>query len=237
MEAFLRKRALVFYWIILLIHCILQHYHSTFVAVTKPFLLPLLILYLFLRDDNIGSPLPKFIFYIGLFLAFFGDVLLILINDTFFLSGMIAFMLMNLAYSISFFMINPLRVRKFLPALVTFLLIGFLGYYFFDFLKDELGDYAMPIIVYMITLSVMAVAAVNMVISQDYSGAAIKYLVPGALVFIIENILVALNKFHWNTNKDIFVIVMITYAIAQYLMVRGIESIFLTNRAAGKTAV
>src|SRR3569623_44433 len=125
MEAFLRKRVLIIYWIVLLIHCILQHYHTTYVAISLPFLLPFLFLYLFLHDDNIGSPAPKFIFYIGLFLAYFGDVLLILINDTFFLSGMIAFMLMNITYSISFLLMTPIRLKKILPALLTFIALFF----------------------------------------------------------------------------------------------------------------
>lgn len=231
MEAFLRKRVILIYWIILLIHCILQHYHSTYVAVTKPFLLPLLILYLFLRDDNIGSPAPKFIFYIGLFLAFFGDVLLILINDTFFLSGMIAFMLMNITYSISFFLITPLRLKTILPALLTGILLVVLGYYFYHFLEDDLGDYRMPIIAYMITLSVMITASVNLVTNPEHQKSAIRYLVPGAIVFLVENTLVALNKFHYDRNKDIFVVVMITYGLAQFLMVTGIENIFLKKKA------
>jgi uncharacterized membrane protein YhhN len=232
MEAFLRKRVLIIYWIVLLIHCILQHYHTTYVAITKPFLLPLLILYLFLHDDNIGSPAPKFIFYIGLFLAFFGDVLLILINDTFFLSGMIAFMLMNITYSISFLLMTPIRLKKILPALLTFIALFFIGYYFYGFLKDDLGDYSMPIVAYMITLSIMVTASVNLVTNTVYQKSAIRYLVPGAIVFVIENVLVAFNKFHYNRDKDVFVIVMITYGVAQFLMVTGISDIYLKKKPA-----
>ncbi len=58
------------------------------------------LLYLLLTDKNIGKPTGKLFFDKGLTLAFFGDVFFITINDTFFLTGMIACMLMNIFYSI-----------------------------------------------------------------------------------------------------------------------------------------
>jgi hypothetical protein len=39
--------------------------------------------------------------------------------------------------------------------------------------------------------------------------------------------LVAVNRFHYNSNKDIYVLVMISYATAQYLFARGIEKAFI----------
>jgi uncharacterized membrane protein YhhN len=112
MEEFLNKRLLTIYWIVLLVHCTFQFFVLPYRAVTKPMLVPLLLTYLLLKDGNIGKPIGKSIFYIGLFLAFFGDVLLIIINDTFFLAGMIAFMLMNIFYSISFHLSQQAEVEK-----------------------------------------------------------------------------------------------------------------------------
>jgi len=222
MEEFLHKRILTIYWIILLVHCVFQFFVLPYRAITKPMLVPLLITYILLNDGNIGKPIGKSMFYIGLFLAFFGDVLLILINDTFFLSGMIAFMLMNIFYSISFLYLQRLNLRKILPFAATLILVSVLGIIIFRSLAGEMGDYQMPVTLYLFTICLMIATAVNVLANEKYKKIALSFLVPGALIFMIENILVAFNKFHWGNDKDVYVAVMLTYGTAQYLMVKGI---------------
>ncbi len=231
METFLKKRTLTIYWLVLLIHCIFQYYQLPYVAVTKPMLVPLLFLNILLRDTDIGKPTGKFIFYIGLILAFFGDVLLIFINDTFFLSGMIAFMLMNLFYSTSFLLMHPLKIKNSPILLLTAAFLGFIGYAFFRFLGDNMGDYRLPIIAYMVTVSIMVVLAVNVATNARLKKAATTYLIPGVFIFLIENVLVAANKFQYDCDKDIFIAVMFTYGLAQYLMVQGNDKVYPKNEA------
>jgi uncharacterized membrane protein YhhN len=180
-----------------------------------------------INDDNIGKPRGKSIFYIGMFLAFFGDVLLIIINDTFFLSGMIAFMLMNFVYSAAFFCIHKLSFGRILPFVLSLASLSYLAYWFNGYLGNELGDYQMPILGYMISLAIMISFSINITTSQKYCIVAINWLIPGTLVFLIENMLVALNKFHLGGNKDVYVLIMFTYGLAQYLMVKGIRRIYL----------
>ena len=87
------------------------------IVITESLLVPVLLLYVLLHDNNIGSPAGKFIFYIGLILAFFGDVLQVVINNqTFFSGSLVAFMLMNICYSISFY-----SLRK--PGLLFFTIV------------------------------------------------------------------------------------------------------------------
>ncbi|MES2003361.1 MAG: lysoplasmalogenase [Bacteroidota bacterium] len=227
MEAFLYKRTLAIFWIVLLIHCLFQHFQLPYVAVTKPMLVPLLFVFILMRDQNISSPRGKFFFYIGLILAFFGDVLLIFINDTFFLSGMIAFMLMNLLYGTAFLHMNKLSIRSIVPVGITVAFLAFIGNAFYQFLGDDMGDYKIPILAYMFTISIMITLAVNVAGNNKYRKATVSYLIPGVLVFLIENVLVAANKFHFGHDKDIFVAVMLTYGLAQYLMVKGIVKAYL----------
>lgn len=227
MQAFFEKRTLTFFWLVLLLHCVFQYLQLPYVAVTKPMLTPLLFLHLLLHDNNIGYPKGKFIYYVGLILAFFGDVMLILINDTFFLSGMIAFMLMNLLYSFSFLQMNRLSKSSILPLTITVAFLVFIANAFYRFLGNEMGRYKVPVLVYMLTLAVMIAFAVNVAGNIRYKRAAINYLIPGVLVFLVENVLVAANKFHYDRDKDIFVIVMLTYGLAQYLIVKGMQKIYL----------
>ncbi|MES2371591.1 MAG: lysoplasmalogenase [Bacteroidota bacterium] len=227
MEAFLNKRLLTIYWIVLAVHCLFQFFVLPYRAVTKPMLVPLLLTYLLLKDENIGKPIGKSIFYIGLFLALFGDVLLIIINDTFFLAGMIAFMLMNIAYSISFAYLNRPRLKNMFPFFLTVVVLTGIAIPIFGYLAPEMEDYRMPVMIYQFTLVLMVAFAVNILGNEKYRKVALQYLIPGALIFMIENILVAFNLFHWDKNKDVYVIVMLTYGTAQYLMVRGILKAYL----------
>ena len=47
-----------------------------------------------------------------------------------------------------------------------------------------------------------------------------------ALGLLIENILVAYNLFHWGKDKDIYIIIMLTYGTAQFLLVKGIPKVY-----------
>ena len=227
MQAFFEKRTLTIFWFVLLLHCVFQYWQLPYVAITKPMLTPLLFFHLLLQDNNIGYPKGKFIYYVGLILAFFGDVMLILINDTFFLSGMIAFMLMNLLYSFSFLQMNRLSKSSILPLSITLAFLAFIAHAFYRFLEADMGRYKIPVLAYMVTIAVMVAFAVNVAGNMRYRRAAISYLIPGVLVFLVENVLVAANKFHYDRDKDIFVVVMLTYGLAQYLIVKGMQKIYL----------
>jgi uncharacterized membrane protein YhhN len=89
-----------------------------------------------------------------------------------------------------------------------------------------MGDYRMPVMVYLFTLAFMIAIGVNVALNERYRKTALTYLVPGALIFMIENILVAFNRFHWGSDKNVYIVVMLTYGTAQYLMVQGIRKAY-----------
>ena len=229
MQEFLNKRILLVYWIVLLAHCVFQYFVLPYRAVSKPLLVPLLLTYLLLKDGHIGKPSGKAIFYIGLFLAFFGDVLLILINDTFFIAGMMAFMLMNIFYSISFLHLAALRLRTSLPFFAAVTGLSALAVWIYGMLAEGMGDYRMPVMVYLFSLIFMVGFAVNIAGNKTYRHTALHFFIPGALIFMIENILVAFNLFHLDRNKDVYILIMLTYGVAQYLIVRGMREAYPPN--------
>jgi uncharacterized membrane protein YhhN len=223
---FLRKYVLGIFWLVLFTHCFFQFYKLPFVAVSKPLLVPLLLSFLLLHDNNIGRPAGKFIFYVGLFLALFGDVLLISVSDTFFLSGMITFMVMNICYSIAFFKFHSLQRNSVLPVSICILFLGIVAYWLLTALGKAMGAYKVPIMVYMLTVSLMTIAAVNTAGNPQYRQQALHWFIPGAFIFMIENILVAVNKFVYQ-DKDLFIVVMLSYGMAQFCFVKGIEKAYL----------
>jgi uncharacterized membrane protein YhhN len=225
--AFLQRRILGIYWLVLVIHCVFLRLGLPYVAVTKPLLVPLLLTHLLLRDNHIDRTPGKFVFYVGLLLALFGDVLLISINNTFFLSGMIIFMIVNICYAFCFLQVAGFKLHRPLLLAVTLFGLYIIGFRFYQFMRNDLGDFAAPIVVYMFMVSAMVLAAVNAASGGHFRHVGIRYFLPGAVIFLIENILLAADIFHFSGDVNIYIAVMVTYAAAQYLFARGIEKAYL----------
>jgi uncharacterized membrane protein YhhN len=233
MKGVLHKKSLVIYayWLVLLCSALSLYFAPKYVVVTEPLLVPLLLLYLLLNDNNIGSSLGKLIFFVGIFLAFLGDVLQVVINnEIFFISSLVAFMLMNICYSISFFSMHKSGYRKpwlFISSCVLLLLIG---YYFTRFIGDErLGAYKLPLILYICTLCIMVATTVNLTSNPQYQKTALCWLLPGALIFMIQNIFLAMNLFHLGGDTKWYVFSILPYGVAQYMMVKGVMKVYLSR--------
>lgn len=224
----LRKYVILFYFLTIFVNCLFLHYDLPYVAITSSLPVPLLLLYLFLKDPHINSPAGKFIFYIGLLFAFFGDVLQIVVNnELFFTCSLVAFMLMNVCYSISFYNLNRGGLKKPIAFLAAIVVLAVMGYAFVSILEAEIGAYKLPLILYMSTLIMMTAFAIHAAGSEHYYRIAVKYLLPGTIIFIIQNIIFALNLFHLGGSSDGFIYSSIAYAIAQFLMIKGMEKVYL----------
>ncbi len=226
MEKFFHKQILTIYWFVLMLSAVFLYFDLPYTAITEPLLVPILLVFVLLRDNNISKPAGKFIFYMGLILAFLGDVLQVVINnEIFFLSSLVAFMLMNICYSISFWSLN----KPGLVFLSGILLFSVTGYLFVFFFGDEMGLYKMPVIFYMCTLSAMIALAANVMSNKQHRKTAVTYLFPGAIIFFIQNAILAMNLFHFSGQNRGYVFSIIPYGIAQYLMVKGILKVYPLN--------
>jgi len=89
----------------------------------------------------------------------------------------------------------------------------------FYFLKNGLGNMLLPVIIYMLIILSMAATAwlrKGMVSNISY---ALVFI--GALLFIISDSTLALNKFYQAIPQS-HLIIMSTYALAQYFIVFGV---------------
>ena len=89
----------------------------------------------------------------------------------------------------------------------------------FYLLKDGLGEMLIPVVVYMVVILTMAVTA--FLRKAKVSPLSYNLVLIGAICFMLSDSILALNKFYqpipWSN-----VSIMITYALAQYLIVIGI---------------
>ena len=181
----------------------------------KPLILLSLII-LFWKQSNHLNKRIRTITLLALGFSLIGDVLLMFVSKSanFFISGLVAFLLAHLMY-ISVFYKSRNKTANSLPIIVI-LLICASGIFYF--LKDGLGDMLFPVLAYLLVILVMTATAFLRKRSNKNSYILI---FAGAVFFIISDSLLALNKFYEPLPFSNISIIL-TYALAQYLIVLGI---------------
>lgn len=215
----------VLFWAVALVHlfCIYMNWPQQRVY-SKFILVPILMWYLFKSPESDKPLKGMWRAYLGLFFSWVGDVLLIGEGPSFFLSGMIAFITAHVYYSL--FFIQTVPVKKETAAVFYKTLIGLsvVCGVLFLLLRSALGAYQVPILLYMLFISLMASLAVHTTSNTTYKNFALQTFVPGALLFVISDALLATNKFY--AHLPVFDLgVMLTYAGAQYFLTKGFISI------------
>ncbi|WP_460961588.1 lysoplasmalogenase [Spirosoma litoris] len=189
----------------------------------KPLIMLLLLGYCWQQYRVATFPLVIRWLMIGMVFALLGDVFLMIREVDLFAPGLGAFLIMQLCYSRAFWLsirqsgmlLTIQSVWKpalpFLVYLVIFLIL--LRPAFAQ--NPALQALWWPVVIYAICLNTMGLLAV---LRQG----ALKYgwVVAGALLFILSDSLIAIDKFLQTITGAVWLI-MSTYAAAQYMIVRG----------------
>ena len=183
---------------------------------TKPALLTLLVIYFWMNSTHLKKT-TRNITLLALVFSLVGDVLLMFVNHSpnFFIGGLVAFLLAHIMY-ISVFLKSRNKTANSLP-IITILLIYASGIFYF--IKDGLNDMLIPVLLYLMVILIMAATAFlrkRSTITNSYN-----LVFAGAVFFVISDSLLALNKFY---ELLLFsnISILLTYALAQYLIVLGI---------------
>ena len=216
----LKKTGIWIFLLILFTHCLFIFLElDTYRFYSKLLLIPFLLLLFLLHF--MGSK-GKFFFLplMALTGSFAGDLLLAFDGEQFFLWGMLGFMVTHICNSIYFYSMFPLHITKSKVALLALLFLSITCSIVIFIIKDNAGAFLIPIIVYMILIAFMAILASNLSAAPLYNHVAIQYFIPGAILFIMSDGLLAINKFNLqDPSLDIFV--MLTYGLAQLFLVMG----------------
>jgi uncharacterized membrane protein YhhN len=159
--------------------------------------------------------------FIGLGFALAGDVLLMLQgnNASFFIYGLIAFLLCHLFYIAAFDVDRKANSSAknpfFLWAIIVF--AAFCAVLFF-YLQPHLGALQYPVLVYAIIISVMAIMTVSRYGKVNLLSFEIIFY--GALFFLFSDSMLAYNKFV-EPLPYAGVVIMSSYMLAQYIIVYG----------------
>ena len=230
MRTIIQKWGITLYILLLSCHLyaqILGDSFSSFQFATKVLLLPTLIIFLAAQQIDENFSKQRWFVFIAMFGSFLGDVLLSFNN--LFIVGMVAFMTTHIFNIVCFNKINSISQPKSKKLIAfTVVLLSFCVFIFFQ-LKDAMGGLIYPVLVYMILICTAALMAIHA--GGDVKGALISKLFwfPGMLFFISSDTVLAFNKFDWAINhpiKNIGLVTMLTYGIAQLLLVKGYQLYF-----------
>lgn len=190
----------------------LQHLHYF----TKPAIVLSLIIFFSLSSNGLNL-YKRNLTIAALVLSLTGDIALMFVERSphFFTIGLLAFFLAHIMYCLVFF--KSKGYRKSVFGYLLLLLIYASGLFYL--LKDGLGAMLIPVVLYMVVIITMAAAA--FLRRQDVNSMSYFMVLLGAILFMISDSILALNKFY----RPIYlshISIMTTYALAQYLIVLGI---------------
>lgn len=164
------------------------------------------------------APQPVSAFYqmaivAGLLFSLAGDIFLMLPQDRF-MAGLVAFLLAHLCYIAAFgAQVGwPLLSIWGLPVVVFAISI-------YRLLTPHLGKLRLPVLVYMVIISLMAWLAITLFVQRREAWAL--WAAMGAILFVVSDSTLAINRFRkpfWSAQ----LIVLGTYYVAQWLIAQSV---------------
>lgn len=189
---------------------------------SKVLLMPLLIIYVYtITKKNITSVI--FLLLSALFFSWTGDISLLFDSNTCFLMGMGFFLLAQLLYACLFIKSTPSAIQWQWWYIVPMLLITFA---IMSQLLPMAGALQIPVGIYGLAISIMAIAAIARQGSVHRQSFWLVFI--GASSFVVSDSSIAFNRFVtpsvWGNG-----FVMLTYTVAQALIVLGILYTYRNN--------
>ena len=186
--------------------------------ILKPFLLPLLVVAVYLSEKF----KTKTLLLTALTFSWIGDVILLFANkgEIYFILGLVAFLVSHVFYIVLF---SKQAISKTIKNKISFGAgIGLIVIYFLmmiSTLAPKLGSLTIPVVIYAVVNSTMLFYALKG--SFQWNTIPYQSVLIGAIFFISSDSILAFNKFDQPIPYASFLI-MITYLAAQFCIVWGI---------------
>ncbi|WP_157943815.1 MULTISPECIES: lysoplasmalogenase [Arenibacter] len=185
---------------------------------TKPLILISLIFFFGIKGKGFSKKIYHYTL-LALCFSLLGDIFLLYdhLSALYFILGLIAFLLAHIAYAFAFYtQCKELIIKELL--IVSGLLLVY-GTTLYVILHENLGDLKIPVIIYILGILTLAITAYCR--KYQVNSPSFKLVFIGALFFIVSDSILAINKFLFAIPLS-SLLVMGTYATAQYLLVKGL---------------
>ena len=211
------------YWILLFVVILIgdlvgiQLNNNLVQSFLKPLIITTLIGYFDSQLNSITKGLAKWVLFALLF-SLLGDVFLMFQEkkSIFFLLGLSAFLIAHIFYIIFFHKVRVKENVKSNPWLLVVVVIYYAA--LISLLSPYLADMKIPVLVYGIVISFMFMLAMHMLfIKNKIAG---KWMMSGALFFVLSDSILAINKFY-QPFEAAGVLIMLTYGLAQLFIIEG----------------
>lgn len=206
---------LIIFWVIVITDILVTATgNESLLFYIKPLLIPSLMLYYIFSIGKLNS-LSKLLIG-GLLFSFLGDMFLL--GDNYFIPGLICFLTTHLLYIIYFIITanqSGWHLKKY-PLLI--IPVSAYTMSLLWLLLPSLGALTVPVVIYAVIISIMLLAAINLF--TKIKSPAYIYFIAGAALFVLSDSLLAINKFY-QSFQYAGIAIMLTYTLAQYLIVRG----------------
>ena len=193
--------------------------------VTKGLLMPILLAFFVVEIKHFARRTDlKYARFIGLALtfSFAGDMFLVTDNSLNFILGIASFLIAHIFYIVFFYRVKSFTKKNKLFLLATGLIItcyvACMNYLFRPLVTKQ--QLTIPVMAYSIVLGAMLFTAFNVSNSTIWLKRFAYYIIPGAIIFVASDSMIAFNKFYLTTPLPGFYI-MLTYCVAQLLIVIG----------------
>lgn len=193
---------------------------------TKPFLMITLSIWFYLKTKDNFTAFHKFLLA-GFIFSTFGDTFLMFVENQpprpeFFLYGLGSFLITHICYLLAFLKF-PFK-EKGLIQRKPFWLIPFILLFFgniFTLWSGIPATMKIPVVVYSLAIVLMAIGALNL--KGKTSEPVFKWIFIGAILFVISDSLIGLNKFRGDDFQIplVRILIMSFYLSGQYLLAKG----------------
>lgn len=214
------KTLSAFYFLTGIIFIVLE-FNQAFWAgvVVKALIMPLLVLILWvnLRKEFAGI---HGLMITALFFSWAGDVTLEFTehHEMMFMVGLLFFMVTQVLYFIIFYR-TPGAAYNLKSLIFRIIPVYVYGVFLVYFLYDDLGDMRIPVIVYAFVILTMLSGAISRL--GKVSRISYYLVLSGAMLFVLSDSMIAVNKFSYPFNGS-RIVIMSTYITGQFLILMGI---------------
>lgn len=189
---------------------------------SKPLLLIVLAASFFTATYSINNTW-KYSMLLGLLLSCLGDTLLLFAGDLYFILGLGAFLLAHVAYILTFCVLSKWQFEGVVsrPTLLAILLVYWIAMIVL-LLTNAPKELLFPVLVYATVIVTMAITVLNL--KPILSSSLFWRLFMGALIFMISDSLIAIDKFNLLGTEvpHARFWIMSTYITAQYLIATSV---------------
>jgi uncharacterized membrane protein YhhN len=210
-------------WLIVFITALLVHLAGILLKndllqqISKSLIMPAMYGWFVVAAGKSKKGLSKWIFA-ALFFSWAGDILLMFQDNSpdYFLFGLATFLAAHIFYIIFF---HQVRTREGIKGKL-FLLIPVIVYYagLIIWLSPYLGDMTLPVRIYGLVISIMLMLALHMSFVRNKTAG--NQMLAGAILFVISDSVLAINKFYL-PFENAGILIMLTYGLAQLFIVMG----------------